>query len=147
MGVVTKAKPEITASQKSTSSAASNFSASTDSEDRSPSKNDKKSELFYFIKEQLDSDDVPQKTKLQLLTLMPPTWSVASIMNTFPKVTETMTRQSKILFKEKGILSTPDIKKGKFTAHNFINLKNIKTNFHKFFERPWFEFKNYRNCN
>ena len=68
------------------------------------------SEMLQQLKEKFDRTK-ENSLKLQILTVLPKSWSVRKIQVEFG-VSDYMARRAKLLVKEKGILSTPDPKPG-----------------------------------
>ena len=67
--------------------------------------------LMSLIKEKMTVSN--REKKVQMLTLIPLSWTYEKIVSFFPNVTKYMVRQSRKLLNEKGILSKPDQRKGK----------------------------------
>ena len=59
--------------------------------------------------------------KMQILTVLPKSWSVKRIQEEF-KTTNFMARQAKKLVKEKGVLAMPDLKRGHALAEQTVHL-------------------------
>ena len=76
--------------------------------------------LIYLLKEKMVVST--RSEKLQLLTLVPESWTSEKIMGTFPETTQYMVRQSRKLREEKGILGAPDKRKGRKLQQETINL-------------------------
>lgn len=76
--------------------------------------------LICLIKEKLETTST-RSEKIQLLTLVPTSWSKRKVMEEF-KVSEYAIRQARNLVKEKGILTLPLPRKGKVLSENTINL-------------------------
>ena len=71
---------------------------------------DDRSEMIQQLKEKFQS--TPQRSEqLQILTVLPKSWSLKKIQQEFG-VSNYMTRKSKVLVKEKGVLSLPGTKPG-----------------------------------
>ena len=67
-------------------------------------------EIINMVKEKLESTE-SYRSKLQLLTISPPSWSIRKIVSTF-NVTSHMARKAIQLRNEGGILNTPAPKRG-----------------------------------
>lgn len=108
--------PAIISSQTSSETSSSIYSPgkeySQSDSDISPSPQEKSAALLNFFKLQLESDNNTRTKKIQMLTMLPPSWTYASIQDSFPKISNDMIKSSKDLYKEKGILSSPNIRKG-----------------------------------
>ena len=86
-------------------------------------KNVSQDEFFIHVKKVYNSF-TSRKKKLQLLMLMPDSWSVRKIMQEF-LVPNFLVRQAKTLSKKKGVLSGPDLKSGKSLPSALMLLKDI----------------------
>ena len=73
-----------------------------------------------LLKDKVKQTEKPSE-KIKLLTLVPETWTKIKIINEF-SVTDYMVRASRKLFREKGILSTPESKKGNTISKEVIDL-------------------------
>lgn len=83
--------------------------------------------LVELIKEKLNVT-TSQKERLQILTLVPASWSRKRISEEF-SVSEYTARKSKELFNEKGILAIPEPRKGRPLSQNVIDcVKNFYQN-------------------
>ena len=89
--------------------------AFTDDEDENS-----QDEFFVHVKKVYNSF-TSRKKKLQLLTLMPDSWSVRKIMQEF-SVPNYLVRQATTLSKKKSALSGPDLKPGKSLPHHTIDI-------------------------
>ena len=84
------------------------------------SKADEFDRLMSLLKDKVKQTEKPSE-KIKLLTLVPETWTKIKIINEF-SVTDYMVRTSRKLFREKGILSTPESKKGNTISKEVIDL-------------------------
>ena len=75
--------------------------------------------LVGLLKEKLMS--VGRSQKVQILTLVPESWSQKKVATEF-QVTEYMVKQARKLKREKGILAIPDPKKGNTLSKNTVKL-------------------------
>lgn len=78
------------------------------------------SSLFNHLKEQLARGDLSRIQKIQMLTLLPPEWSYRTIQENFENVSLRMIATSKSLYKDNGVLSTPDLKQGRFILEVYL---------------------------
>lgn len=74
-------------------------------------------ELMDKIKQKIKHAN--NREKIQLLTLVPQTWSRQKVSSTF-QVSEYLVRQARALVIEKGILSMPEQKRGKTLPHETV---------------------------
>lgn len=84
-------------------------------------------DLVKKLKNKFDSPDTDQATKIQILTLLPQEWSAAAIAKTM-NTTQYIARKSKKLLAEKGVLSLPDKKQGKyltFSCHALCFIQSL----------------------
>ena len=68
--------------------------------------------LLYLIKEKLNDRELKKSRKIQILTMVPESWSIKKVVSFF-NVSDHMIRAARKLTKEKGILELPAAKKGK----------------------------------
>lgn len=68
--------------------------------------------FFDHIREQMSSGELSRTQKIQLLTLVPPDWSLKTIQDNLPDATWRMVKAAKEILNEKGILGTPNLRKG-----------------------------------
>lgn len=79
-----------------------------------------KSEMICQLKDKFCSS-TSHSEKVQILTLLPKSWSIRKIEKEF-EAPNFMVRKAKQLVKEKGILSSPNLKPGKSLPENVINI-------------------------
>ena len=94
-----------------------NYELSGD-EDVAPESHD--SEIIAQLKEKF-KNTTKKSEQLQILTILPKSWSVRKIENKFG-VSNYMARKTKELVKTKGILSTPNPKPGKMLSNDTVKL-------------------------
>lgn len=73
-----------------------------------------------LIKEKVDTSSTHQR-KVQLLTLVPTLWSRKKVMEEF-HVSEYTARQARELFRDKGLLAAPELRKGKAISTKTLEL-------------------------
>lgn len=81
--------------------------------------------LFHHIKSLLASKDVPRNKKIQILTLLPPQWTYQTIEDNF-ELNWRIVNISKIVLEERGILGTPDLRKGTCLKKYLVDLVDSK---------------------
>lgn len=70
-------------------------------------------EMLRDMREKFENTDTKKNEKIQILTLLPTSWSVSKIQSEFPTSSVYLIRLAKTLKSTKGILSTPERKHGK----------------------------------
>ena len=75
--------------------------------------------LMYLVKEKLSDASLKSSEKIQILTLAPSNWSKEKTAAFF-NVTDYQVKAARSLFKDRGILSKPDPKKGVSLPENVI---------------------------
>lgn len=78
--------------------------------------------LYNHLKEQLAREDLSRIKKIQILTLLPPQLSYRTIQENFENVSLRMIKKSKSLYEDQGVLSTPDLKQGRFILEVYLIL-------------------------
>lgn len=76
-------------------------------------------EVICQLKEKFQEENISVSEKLQILTVLPKSWSCSEIQNEF-QVSNRMARKAKALVKAKGILATPNPKPGKVLNESVI---------------------------
>lgn len=69
-------------------------------------------DTIEHLKKKFHDKEITQKEKIQILTLLPPDWSVYKVCNIM-EATKDIVKVSKSLRERRGILSLPDSKPGK----------------------------------